>query len=52
MFAAMVLAATATFAGGDDKVPDFGAVEWWNSIPLTTSRLKGRAVFVESFRTW
>ncbi len=52
MFASLLLAA-ATAVGGDDKAPpDFGALEWWNSIPLTIGRLKGRAVFVESFRTW
>jgi hypothetical protein len=52
MLPSLVLAASAALAGGDEKLPDFGAVEWWNSIPLTLGRLKGRAVFVESFRTW
>jgi len=52
MLASMVMAASAALACGDDKAPDFGALEWWNSVPLTLGRLKGRAVFVESFRTW
>jgi hypothetical protein len=53
MFASLVLAASAALAGGEQKAAtDFGAVEWWNTIPLTLGRLKGRAVFVESFRTW
>lgn len=52
MFATLVLAATAAVGGGDKNALDLGAVKWWNSTPITLSRLKGRAVFVESFRTW
>jgi hypothetical protein len=54
MFASLLLAATATAGAGEpaQRAADFGAVEWWNSPPLTLGRLKGRAIFVESFRTW
>ena len=52
MLASLLLAATAAVAGDDVVAPDFGALEWWNSPPLALGRLKGRAVFVESFRTW
>jgi|RhiMethySRZTD1v2_1073278.scaffolds.fasta_scaffold2675068_2 hypothetical protein len=60
MLASLLLAATAAVGGGSatpaaaggGASPDFGAIEWWNSPPLTLGRLKGRAIFVESFRTW
>lgn len=51
MFEALVVAA-AFAAPAAEKVPDFSAVQWWNSIPLTVEQLRGRTIFVESFRTW
>lgn len=46
----MLTAAIAAPAG--DQMPDFAADTWWNSIPLTIEQLRGRAIVVESFRTW
>ena len=50
MLASLLLATAAVVTG--EGTPDFGALEWWNSPPLVLGRLKGRAIFVESFRTW
>lgn len=43
---------TAALAVPAAEVPDFQADLWWNSIPLTVEQLRGRTIFVESFRTW
>ncbi|MBI3818044.1 MAG: hypothetical protein HY286_05075 [Planctomycetes bacterium] len=32
--------------------PEFDAVKWYNSPPLTLSELKGKAVYLDIFRTW
>lgn len=50
----MILPALALTAvmGVGDQAPDFEADAWWNSIPLTVEKLRGRTIFVESFRTW
>jgi len=53
MLSSIVLALAAASPRGDaSELPDFDATLWWNSIPLTLEQLRGRAVFVESFRTW
>jgi hypothetical protein len=53
MLTQLVLSAAACLPGPTgEELPDFNAVEWWNSIPLTLEQLRGRAVFVEVFRTW
>ena len=46
------LAMAAALVTADPEVPDFDADAWWNSIPLTVEQLRGRTIFVESFRTW
>lgn len=53
MLTNLVLSAASLLSGSaSEELPDFNAVEWWNSIPLTLEQLRGRAVFVEVFRTW
>ena len=33
-------------------MPEFTGATWFNTPPLTTEDLEGRAVLVEVFRTW
>jgi hypothetical protein len=34
------------------KVPEFNALKWYNTAPLTLDDLKGKAVLLQVFRTW
>ena len=34
------------------KVPEFNAIKWYNTPPLTLEDLKGKAVLLQVFRTW
>ena len=34
------------------EMPEFQAVKWYNTPPLSVEDLREKAVFVEVFRTW
>lgn len=48
------LAALSPAAVGQagQRAPEFDAVRWYNSPPLTMEGLAGKAVLIEVFRTW
>jgi hypothetical protein len=34
------------------KPPEFNAIKWYNTAPITLEDLKGKAVLLQVFRTW
>ncbi len=51
--ATMTLAATdAASAQESGTMPEFNGATWFNTPPLSTQDMEGRAVLVEVFRTW
>jgi hypothetical protein len=52
--ATMAVAAPPGDKGGppSGKVPEFNALKWYNTAPLTLDDLKGKAVLLQVFRTW
>jgi hypothetical protein len=34
------------------KLPEFDAVKWYNTVPISAADLQDKAVLIEVFRTW
>ena len=52
---ALLVASAATGdkdTGPGVAVPEFNALKWYNTVPLTLEDLKGKAVLLQVFRTW
>lgn len=40
----------ASPAGG--SLPEFDAIKWYNTVPISAADLKDKALMIEVFRTW
>lgn len=50
--AAPLLSSSGERAGAGGALPEFAAVKWYNTVPISAADLKDKALMIEVFRTW